>query len=506
MVLRLFVQPDEGKHWIVPKRGEPLAANATLQNSVIASTALAAGYTSYARTFSRRVGYNSGLSGPALFVKSSARAGIWCAAVGAAVNTYYHYTFTKPVIALSGIESTPFQVWEKSEKYTVDDGLLAGAGIGLASAVFLRRAPIGWWTKFVGMSSIGAFCGVVGSHSWFHYKGERQPAVAALEEWNKRRNLEFHWIYWNKVLMSKLSVPAQGYVILNGIFKSNSIPEEAYQTPEKYGIVGIAAAPEAVPYVGYYVSAYDPAENLRNIDVDHTREKIAEMESEGTKLRKEGDYILSELVRRHYDYCHDRPTEEDQRQQRQREIMLLEMCFNRLVADAEKLERKIMLWELSLQQKIAWESPAGKDDKIGKWTPKIRVDPARYIPNLCIGEATKIREQLMKDVQNFEATYKRATGHSKENTRKDLEEAKILLRAADQLVSELEEKAKLREGKIFPEKTIEQSLEEDTGAEFAAEKDKEEIKKVEGKATEDAQKPDDKDKKSPSSDMEPSKP
>ena len=65
--------------------------------------------------------------------------------------------------------------------------------------MFLRRVPIAWWTKFVGMSNIGAFCGVEGSHAWFHYKGERQPAVAALEEWHKRRNLEFHWIYWNKV-------------------------------------------------------------------------------------------------------------------------------------------------------------------------------------------------------------------------------------------------------------------------------------------------------------------
>ena len=72
--------------------------------------------------------------------------------------------------------------------------------------------------------------------------------------------------------MSKLSVPAQGYVILNGIFKSNSIPEEAYQTPEKYGIVGIAAAPEPAPYAGYYVTAYDPVDNLRNIDIEITRE------------------------------------------------------------------------------------------------------------------------------------------------------------------------------------------------------------------------------------------
>ncbi|KAH7138981.1 hypothetical protein B0J11DRAFT_515769 [Dendryphion nanum] len=521
MVFRLFVQPGEGKHWIVPKRHEPLAANATLQNSVIASTAIAAGYTSYARNFSKRLGYNNGQSIPGIFIRSSARAGIWCACVGAVANWYYHYSFTAPVVLLSGVEHTPYKIWERTEKYTVDDGFLAGAGLGLASALFLRRIPISWWAKFVGMGNLGAFTGVTASHAWFHYKGERQPSVAALEEWHKRRNLEFHWVYWNKLFMSKLSPAAQGYVILNGIFKSNSLPEEAYQTPEKFGIVGIADSPTSdesttadgtteqpeIPYTGYYTKPYDHAENLRNIDVQNTREKMADMEIEKKNLWKESEFILTEMVKRQYDYCHTTPTEEDERQRCQREIQILEISYNRIRLDADYLDRKLLLWEKSLKQKAAWASEADGGGKLEQWFPKItRVNPDTHDPTLSIQEVTKTRDQLVKDIANFQEQEKTATGTNKANIKQDLEDARTLLRAADRIVFELEKRAKLVEGTKSTEKTEEQSHREEVTTEKAVEKGKDEIKQVEGKGTEDVQKPVEKGKARPSNDMEPSKP
>ncbi|KAF2644817.1 hypothetical protein P280DRAFT_514282 [Massarina eburnea CBS 473.64] len=48
MLLRLSVPPAEGQHHTVPKRPDPLGANATPPYAVLSSTALAAGYTTFA--------------------------------------------------------------------------------------------------------------------------------------------------------------------------------------------------------------------------------------------------------------------------------------------------------------------------------------------------------------------------------------------------------------------------------------------------------------------------
>ncbi|KAL5468124.1 hypothetical protein PMIN07_003100 [Paraphaeosphaeria minitans] len=50
MVLRLFI-PPEGQHHVVPKRPDPLGANATLQYAVVSSTAAAAGYATFAARY-----------------------------------------------------------------------------------------------------------------------------------------------------------------------------------------------------------------------------------------------------------------------------------------------------------------------------------------------------------------------------------------------------------------------------------------------------------------------
>ncbi|KAF2016231.1 hypothetical protein BU24DRAFT_492359 [Aaosphaeria arxii CBS 175.79] len=477
MVLRLFVQPNEGKHWIVPKRHEPLPANSTIENSVVASTALAAAYTSYSRGFSRRIGHTGGLSAPATFIRASARAGIWCACIGAATNWYYHYAFTTPVVELSQVETTPWKVWEKTDKYTVDDGFLAGAGVGLASglvsAVFLRRMPVSWFAKCVGMTNVGAFAGITGSHAYFHYKGERQTAATALEEWKKRRNMEFHWIYWNKLFMSRLPPLWQGYVVFNGIFKANSLPEEALKTPEKYGVVGIAAPAEqqessadgaAQPtaeeeYTGYYFKSYDHSENLRNINLELTRSTLKDMYENKTRLLEDSQWVIAELGRKQHEYCHlDSQADDDERQRRQREIQLLELTFNRLRIDADQVARKIELWELAVQQKVAWESsstdkstPAPSsslksDDTaaaIKAWTaPQVHINPAAHIPSQSVEEFIKFRDQLVSEIATFEAKEKTSTGKDRKNVTSDLKDARALLRAADMLIWESENKVK----------------------------------------------------------------
>jgi hypothetical protein len=462
----------EGQHWIVPQRTEPLPANATITYSVGASTLLAAGYTAYATNYARRVGATPRISAPALFVRSSAKAGIWCALLGATVNWYYHYAFTGPVVALTKIEQKQgWKIWEKTDKYTVDDGFLAGAGAGLAlgvaGAVLMRRSPVSWSSKILGMVNIGACAGIAASNGYFQYTGERQKAVAALEEWRKRRHLEFHWIYWNRVFMSRLSPLAQGYVIVNGIFRTSLLPEEALQSPEKYGIPGIVDTPESGTaantddtsnhdqpdddgYLSYYKPPYDYLENLREINVQGTLKVLEDIEKEKQQWLREAEYILSQMARKEYEFCHMDLSDTQEKQRREREFQLLEVTYNRFRLKADELDRRILLWNKSLQHKAL----LGSDDDVqSEWIPALALcKPDTHDPSLSIEEFKVLQDQFVAEIKQFEQQISASTSSAQEkrHAKKNLEQARMLLRAADRLNFDFEKAMKKvdSEGKV----------------------------------------------------------
>jgi hypothetical protein len=73
------------------------------------------------------------------------------------------------------------------------------------------------------MMNLGGCAGITASNAYFQYTGERARSALALEQWRRRRNLEFHWLYWNKLVMSSLSKPVQAYIMYQGICTEVSI-------------------------------------------------------------------------------------------------------------------------------------------------------------------------------------------------------------------------------------------------------------------------------------------
>jgi hypothetical protein len=186
---------------------------------------VAAGHASIAARVARRTTPYAHISRTALFVTSSARLGIWAAGVGAAVNSYYHKGFTSVVVKEAGKDPTPGRLWERTKDYTAEDGCVAGAAVGVAAflpTLYMRRASVSWWTRLLGMATIGASMGLVASQAYFQYTGERRTALDELDRQRRRRALEFHHIFWNKLLMARFDPLIQQYVRHNGVFQLKS--------------------------------------------------------------------------------------------------------------------------------------------------------------------------------------------------------------------------------------------------------------------------------------------
>jgi hypothetical protein len=433
------------------------------------------------------VGRGSGISIADLFIRSSAKTGVWCAITGAAVNYYYHYGFTDAICAASGVKDEKYKLWDKTERITVDDGFLVGAGIGLGvgvvSAVLLRGSPVRWWTRCIGMTNLGAFAGIAASNGYFHYTGERQKSVQALNDWKHRRNLEFHWVYWNKLLMSKLSLPAQAYVMYNGIFHAARLPDEALQNPQKYGLglitdsslpkkeekkeeakkeeeakkdeskatnaTNATTPPKAPEKPGYYRKPSDVTRWLEKLDVDEQVNHTAKLENERQEYLKEIEYLLHVIGKKRYELCHlPENTDQEERKHRDRELQLINIVYYRLRKSADQLDGQIRLEQLTLQQKKAWKS---EEDAPTTWTPSTSgLDLETFEPKLCVKEFKNTTDELAKEIKNFEhkSTCKTNSAEEKERAKKDLDDGRLLLKAADKVQFELEKKVKKQEPKV----------------------------------------------------------
>ncbi|KAF2000127.1 hypothetical protein P154DRAFT_522906 [Amniculicola lignicola CBS 123094] len=453
MVLRLFVPPGEGQHLISPKRPDPLGANATPQYAIIGSTAAAAGYVSLVRRVGPRLGAPAGLSVPAVFLKTAGRAGVYAAVLGAAVNCFYHYDFTSQVYEASKVTPTPFRLYAKTDRYTVDDACLAGAGVGLLAGLSLYRMRLSWWRRAMGMANVGACGGLAAAHGYFHYTGERQKAAAELKEQRQKRYLQFHLIYWNKLLMSGFSPPTQAYVTCTGVFHAKLLPQESYDFAEKpaknqgasseSSQTPVATTEE--PVASYYREPIDHSENLKQIGVDLTLGKLEEMEADRQALLNEAEYVVALFTQKQFEFCHTEFPDDYERKRKMREMQLLLVTFNKLRSDADEVDRTMYLWRNDLKQKAAWESADASHDTMPAWIPKLaRCDPDSHVPTTAITKFTEYQDQLTKNIREFEdiASNPIYTDESRKKARDDLEDARILLKAADFVHYELERKAR----------------------------------------------------------------
>ncbi|KAF2678421.1 hypothetical protein K458DRAFT_423120 [Lentithecium fluviatile CBS 122367] len=450
MVVRLFIPPGEGQHHIVPKRPEPLPANATLY-VIVASTALAAANVPIFAAVARRAVPDFRIARTAYFIRSVAVLGPCAAAAGAFTNIHYHRGFTSIVVAETVKDPAPAKLWEKTERYTVEDGCIAGAAAGMLAflpTLFMRRVRTSWTTRLLGMTNIGASVGIVTSEAYFQYTGERQKALKELERQRRRRSLEFHHIFWNKLLMAKFDPMIQQYVRHNGIFRAYHLPAEVYEAPDKYGIASkptaekgesITASATATENDGrFYKVAKDHLENLEALDVEGTKRDVEACRQERQMLLKEAEYMYHELTRRQHLFCTTVHTCEDDKQRQLRELQLLSIAYNRIRTKAEELDRSVLYGTAWLQQKTAMDSNGPPSAWLSRTT---LCDPESHDPAVSIAEMQKFQEQFEGEIKQWEALVKSrapADLENREKYKRDLDDARLMLRAADQVVYEME--------------------------------------------------------------------
>ncbi|XP_014557033.1 hypothetical protein COCVIDRAFT_15658 [Bipolaris victoriae FI3] len=488
MVLRLFVPPGEGQHGLVPKRPQGIGANATPQTCLVSSTLLAAVYTSFASTFNQRVvgvapQQAAHTSRPALFVRSSARLGLCVGLAGAAVNWYYYSAFANVVVADKVQEASRWRLYQWTKGYTVDDGALAGAAIGLSASIpmlLMRRPAIPRWTRCLGMANIGGCTGVVASHGYLQYTGERQKAYRLLEARRKRRSLEFWAIFWDKELMAKLSPIMQQYVRHNGVWYTQLLPDNAFEQTDDVDSVDstvqttqqvVNVEPqqqqqqqqqpvEQTPDPPFYLEPVDYTADLAQINVEATLLRIQEMQVERQILLEEAHYLLSLNAHQRYEYCHLHTTlDADDRLRRLQEIHLVDVAHTRLRNAADALDMKIIHWRMSLQHKAAWEkntspsssSPSSSSSSSSSYSSEAEADDwlppnshlinyATHRPSFSVLEIEKMARQIDAQVQRFEqgSVDHRFPREKRERWRKDAEDGRVLLRAADHILFRME--------------------------------------------------------------------
>ncbi|EDU51287.1 hypothetical protein PtrSN002B_003244 [Pyrenophora tritici-repentis] len=455
MVLRLFAPPGEGQHRLVPRRPDPIGANATLQYAVISSTVLAAAYTSLASRFSQRVAPAHALSRTALFIRSSARFGAVVGAAGAVANWYYYSAFANVVVSQKLPKAKTWTLYKWTKKPTVEDGALVGAALGLAVSIptlFARRLPIPRWSQCFGLVNTGACTGILGAHAYFQYTGDRQKAYKRLDRRLRKRSLEFWAIFWDKELMARLDPLMQHYVRHQGVWYTQLLPDDVFQEAgeldrgrmksKKPSEIGQTLATQQ-PEPPFYTQPFDYAEDLKRITVDSTLEGIKEMEVQKKELLDEAEYLLFFNAQQKYDYCHHVGSmDQDERRRRLNEILLVDIAWNRLRHAADTITLRLTQWRLSLQHKAAWEASNSGGDHVDEWLPMPdRIDFVSHKPTLSVQEVAKMQGEIDLEVRTFERLYtdQRLPKERREQRRQDAEDGRVILTAADHILFRLEE-------------------------------------------------------------------
>lgn len=395
---------------------------------------------------------------PALFIRASAKLGLWAGVLGAAASWYYDSRFTQVAFSQNSHQIQPWRLYERTKSFTVDDGCLIGAGLGLAASVpalFMRRLAVPRWTRCLGLANIGASAGILGAHGYLQYTGERRKAYAALERRLQSRSLEFWHLFWDKKTMAKFSPLIQLYIRHNTLWYAQQLPDSAFEQAEDFEAVpagsresntheAAADAGYAHEEQSYYLPPYDYADDLRCISVEATLEKIEEHEAEIAALLKEAEFLLSVSAHRQYEYCHLEDADDEERRQRLEELQLLQITYNKIRSQAEHLETKLINWRLSLQHKAIMEDPATVNSSVAAWLPKTAHDFSTHNPALSIQELERTQAALNAEIKSFEASiaYHGYTQEKKDRWRMDLEDGRSLLRVSDKIVWEFEEMQK----------------------------------------------------------------
>ena len=472
MVLRLFAPPGEtrtstfthyrwlifliaeGQYNLVPKRPDPLGANAALQYSVLGSTVAAAAYTSFATRYRQREITHHSFSQSALLIRSLAKLGLWAGVLGATANWYYHARFTSVVVAQKNNVLKPWKLCDSTKSFTIDDGCLLGAGLGFAVSVpvlFLRRPAVPRWTRCLGLTNAGACIGILGAHGYLQYTGERQKAYVRLERRLKRRSLELWELFWDKSMMTQFNPFIQLYIRHNVLWHPQQFSDTAFERTEGYDaslgksqesdlFVNAPDSTYAYEEQSYYLPPFDYADDLKHINVEATLARIEEHEAEIAALLKEAEFLLFVSAHRQYEYCYLENADDEERRRRLEELQLLQITYNKIRGAAEQLQSKLISWRMSLQHKAILDSSESTSIPIAAWLPKVKHDFTTHNPALSIHELEKTQAALTEEMKSFEAgiAYPGSSKEKKDRWRMDLEDNRSLLRVTDKMVWQFE--------------------------------------------------------------------
>lgn len=313
------------------------------------------------------------------------------------------------------------------------------------------------------MTNIGAAAGILGAHGYFQYTGERQKAYKRLDRRLKRRSLEFWAVFWNKPLMAQFDPIIQQYVRHNGLWYSSNLPEGVFDEPDDYGRKSVKNKASSTASTtadsteqpeeeqAYYTQPFDYAEDLKQIDVKFTLEKMIELEAERQALIDEAEFLLFYNAQKEHEYCHIKEMDDDERQRRLQEIHLCEIAYNRVRTAATAIDIKLAKWHLSLKHKELWDTTPESKDTLKSWLPaSSTIDYRTHDPALSVQEIEKFRTQISGEVKKFEdaAAYPGYAKEKKARWRLDAEDGHVLLKAADWIIHDLEKTQKaLRERK-----------------------------------------------------------
>jgi hypothetical protein len=446
----------EGQFLITPRRPDALGANATLQYTVIGSTTLAASYTVFASSYLQRVHPTQSLSRPAIFIRSSAKLGLWAGALGAAVNWYYYKAFIGVTASYTNLSIIPRKLYACTPSITADDGALAGAALGLVASVptlFSRRPTIPQWTRCLGMMNIGACVGTAGTHGYLQYTGERQKAYKQLEHRTKQKTFELSHIFLDKELMARFDPLVQQYVRHSVVWHASCLPVDAtneftegVSTPMVAHDTGASMQTQQPEKIASHPPLPDYAQDLAKTSTPSTLARIAALETEKKALTDEAEYLLSFTAQKQYKHYHSKDTPEDERRQRLQEIDILQFFYDRLRFAAYAIDVELAKARLFVQHKTITEAHPASDDVLESWLPRTQsIDYKSHDPAMSLGEMEKLQSEVAADVRAFESSMAMSGGDKDyyERCRMGLAEGRVVLGAVDGVVWELE---RAREG------------------------------------------------------------
>jgi hypothetical protein len=295
------------------------------------------------------------------------------------------------------------------------------------------------------MMNTGACAGVLGAHAYFQYTGERQEAYKHFGRQLQRRSLEFWSIFWDAEMMASFDPIMQQYVRHNGIWYTRHLPEEVFERAEQGAESAISSKEPATIIEApveqqppFYVAPIEYAEDLRRINVESTLATIEVMEADRRELLQEAEYLLFFNAQRQYEYCHMATMDEDERHRRLQEIHLVDVAYNRLRAAADDIDIKLIHWRMSLRHKAVWEaataSSTTRTDSLADWLPEPQtITFETHKPTYSMGEIEKVQWQIAAEVKRFEEGYMddRHPKERRERWRRDAEDGRAILRAAD---------------------------------------------------------------------------